>query len=303
MPEFVEDDRSVDNEAGSSLSENSANEADAHDGRPTGVSARDGDAGAGVDRVAILWRSKYWILLTAVVVAVITYIVSDAVPKTYSASATVSVTLPPSASATATGEAVAATGDLATQYADTATLGPILTLASKLSGISPSVLGSSTSAGTISGENLISIRGEASEGPASGARANAIAEALVQTVRAQNTAAIAAYSRSVDRELRPLNAQIAALDARLTNAKLNSASQASVEGTLSSLLIQRGSLESQIIQNESSQPTITLLSRAGDGSVIDPKPKLYALIALIVAVLVAGQLSITIRSYRRSYRA
>jgi uncharacterized protein involved in exopolysaccharide biosynthesis len=251
------------------------------------------------DRVGAVWRNKYWILLTAVAVAAITYAICSVVPKTYAASATVSVSLPPSQAAVSSGQAVTAVGDLASQYAQVTTLAPVIDQAAKSSGISASVLANSVSAGTISGENLISIRGEAGDPAAAGLRANAVATALATYIGEQNASQATSYSRAIKNELKPLNKQITAVTARINSTSLSRSSQAVAESTLGTLLVQRGELESTVVQNNSSLANANVIARAGAGSIVSPKKKLYTLVALVVAALVAAQLSVTISQRRR----
>jgi uncharacterized protein involved in exopolysaccharide biosynthesis len=251
------------------------------------------------DRVGAVWRNKYWILLTAVAVAAITYAICSVVSKTYAASATVSVSLPPSQAAVSSGQAVTAVGDLASQYAQVTTLAPVIDKAAKSSGISASVLANSVSAGTISGENLISIRGEARDPAAAGLRANAVATALATYIGEQNASQATSYSRAIKNELKPLNKQITAVTARINSTSLSRSSQAVAESTLGTLLVQRGELESTVVQNNSSLANANVIARAGAGSIVSPKKKLYTLVALIVAALVAAQLSVTISQRRR----
>jgi capsular polysaccharide biosynthesis protein len=254
------------------------------------------------DRVGAVWRNKHWILLTAVVVAAITFAICSVLPKSYAAAATVSVSLPPSQAAVSTGQGVTASGDLASQYAQVATLAPVIDKAAKSSGISASELTNSVSAGTINGENLISIRGEAPSPAAAGLRANAVAKALATYIGEQNASQATSYSGAVKNELKPLNKQIAAVTGRINGNSLSRSAQAVAESTLGTLLVQRGELESTVVQNNSSLANASVIARAGSGSIVSPKKKLYTLVALIVAALVAAQLSVTISQRRRSHQ-
>jgi capsular polysaccharide biosynthesis protein len=254
---------------------------------------------AGTDRVGIVWRTKHWTLLVALAAAAVTFAVCTVIPKTYSASATVSITLPPSESLTASGQAVSAVGDLAAQYASLATLGPVVARASQKSGIAASTLADSVSSGTISGENLISIRGEA--GTASGAtgRANAIASALAYYVRSTSETQANGYARSVAAKLKPLNQQINSLTTEVSNPSLSQSARGVLESSLGPLLVQRGELESATLENTSSQPTAEFLAPAGAGAIVEPKRSLYTAVAFVLMLLIAAQLSISITQYRR----
>ena len=114
-----------------------------------------------VDRIAAIWRRKFQILLAGVVLAAVTFGVCHVVPKTFEASAIVRISLPPPSQAQISSQSVTAASDLAGQYSQLATLHPVLSSAAKRLGTTESVLGSSVSAGTVSGQNLISVRGQA----------------------------------------------------------------------------------------------------------------------------------------------
>jgi capsular polysaccharide biosynthesis protein len=252
-----------------------------------------------VDRVGVVWRNLPWILLIAVAAAAATFVVSSVVPKTYSASATVSITLPPSESATASGQGVTAVGDLASQYASLATIGPVVARASRESGIPGSTLSKSVSAGTISGENLISVRGEARTASGSTLRANSIAGSLAHYVNASSAAQATSYTQSVAAKLKPLDKQVSKLTQEVSNKSLSVTARSVLQSSLGTLLVQRGELESVTVENTSSQPTAEFLAPATGSSIIDPKRSLYTAVAFVVMLLIAGQLSVSIAQYRR----
>jgi capsular polysaccharide biosynthesis protein len=251
------------------------------------------------DRVTTIWRAKFWIAAAAIVVAALTYAVCLVVPKTYESSATIRVSLPPSSQAAVSSASVTAAGSLAGQYAQTATLSPVLSAAARLIGTSEGVLSGSVSAGTISGENLIQVRAEAGSPSDAARRANAVAKALTNNITTSNAAQAAAYRKAAERQIAPLDAQIGSLRAAILNKAGSPGALSADQGMLGSLVVERGQLESTVVQNTTNLPAAEVFATAGPGSVAQPRSHLYTLVAFVVAALAAAQIAVTLASYRR----
>jgi len=251
------------------------------------------------DRIAAIWRRRYRILGAAIAVAIVTFAACEILPKTYSSSATISVSLPPQEQAAISGQGATAASSLASQYAQTATLGPVLAAAAPKSGTTASQLTNSVSAGTISGENLIAVRAEAPSPAAAALRANAVASALVANITASNSKQVSAYSHSVERALVPETAQINSLQAKIAHGHLRPAAMAADESELANLVLQRSQVSSVVVQNAATEPTVAVLAQAGSGTQVQPRTVLYTLVAFLVALLASGQIAVLIESYRR----
>lgn len=251
-----------------------------------------------VDRMGAIWRSKLWILIGAIAVAAATYGVCRAVPKIFQASATVRVSLPPQSPSAISSQSVTASSDLAGQYAQLAKLAPVLDTASRHLGMSESALASVVSAGTVSGQNLISVQAQAHNAAAAGARANAVAAALADTITRGNRVQATTYSRAVARQLAPVNSEIRRARTAMVQDARSPVALASDETLLSNLLIQRSQVLSSVAEAAATQPSADVFAPAGAGSQVQPRPTLYTVVAFLVALVVLAQVAVAVRSHR-----
>src|SRR5256885_6073265 len=217
------------------------------------------------DRAGAILRAWWLILMAAVVVAGTVFAVCQKLPPTYKSTATIQASVPPTSNLNS--QSVQATGDLAGQYANLATLAPVLNAASRESKIPAAKLRSGVSAGTVSNQGLISVSAESSTGSQAAREANAVAVALTQTINAQNKAQSKGYMRDVQAQLRPLNQQIA----RVSSGG-GSPSSTAREGVLSSLLSERQQIAATLAQNAAAQPGARLFATADAGSKVQPRP-------------------------------
>lgn len=252
----------------------------------------------GIDRFGVIWRARYRIIGASILIAIVTFVVAEVLPKTYQSSATVAISLPPQEQAALSSASITAVTSLAGQYADTATLGPVLNAAAPHSGTTATVLMNSISAGTISGENLISVRAQAPSPGAAALRANAVANALTENINNGNAAEAAAYTRTVTKALAPVTNQIKALQAQIARPGQSAAALAAAESQLDTLLTQRGTVLGDVIQGAAGEPTASVLAAATDGTQMEPRPVLYTLVALLVGLLVTCQIAVLV-AWRR----
>jgi capsular polysaccharide biosynthesis protein len=266
------------------------------------------------DRLQALWASKWWILGIAVVVCAATVVVSLAVSPTYQSSATVRVVVQPSGGAPR--ETVLASNDLASQYAQVADSSPVIELAAKRLGEAPGTVNAAISAGTVGDQNLVSIKAQAGDATVAQDRANAVARSFINWIRATNRRQAAQLETAVDRRLQPLEAEIArartdvaeaadALAAARTPVAVSAASArlTSQETLLASLLAQRQQFATTFAQSDVlAEPSVVLVTAAGRGGKVQPKPLVYGIVAFVAAALVAGQLFALLRGSRRPAR-
>jgi capsular polysaccharide biosynthesis protein len=256
-------------------------------------------------RGTVVWRARRLIVAVAVACAVLTLAVSSIVPATYSSSATVRVTLPPGLGNTR--DSVLASNDLASQYAQLVESTPVLADAAGHLGMSGGSLRAAVSAGTIADQNLISVNADAPSANESARRANALAEAFTRYLSQTNAGQTGSYAAGIDRRLRNLRSQINTAQAAMSRAAqgLDAASQsrraaanaafASQQSILGNLLGERQQLVSYLAQVAAAgQPEVAVVATADPGDKVQPRPALYALLALVVGALVTAQIALIV---------
>lgn len=242
-------------------------------------------------------------VVAAVVVAGAVYSVSRRLPKSYQASATFRVTVLNQQGVNDT--VVTAANDLATQYVQLANSQPVLDAAAKTLHSPASTLNGEISASTVSAQNLVQVTASASDPALATARAHAALTAMVTYIQRINVKQSAMYVHQVLAALTPINKLIKQLTGQLNENATSQRSRGTTSqqsgGTtsqqsanpalLSSLLIQRQQvLQSLATETAAGQPSLQVVSPGGAASVSYPKPTLYALIALVVALLVGLRL-------------
>jgi uncharacterized protein involved in exopolysaccharide biosynthesis len=240
----------------------------------------------------MLWRRRFYVLGASLAIAAAALVLCLLAPKTYQATATVVVSLPPATSGGVTSESVTASSDLAGQYAQLATLRPTLLAAAKTLGVSESQLTGSASAGVIASQNLVAVNATARNGALAQQRANAVAHALVVGISHSNAVTLYTYSRNVTRALGSTNRQIGTLRRDIARNAGHTAIVSADTTLLSSLVAQRQQAQSELAQEAANEPAVSVASEAGEASQAQPKTVLYTLIAFIVGLLVAGQLAV-----------
>ncbi|MDX6647625.1 MAG: hypothetical protein QOK40_3352 [Miltoncostaeaceae bacterium] len=261
-----------------------------------------------VSRGALIWRAKRLILAVAAVCGVLTLVVSMLVPATYSSSATVRVSFPPALGGLR--DTVLASNDLASQYAQLVTSTPVVDDAARRLGISSSNLRGAISAGTVADQNLISLSAQGSSAAEAGGRSNALADAFTRYLAQANARQTAAYATVVSKRLLPLQRQIDAAQARMARAargfaaagqgarEAANATFASQQSLLATLQGQRQQLLSGLAQAAAgAQPSVEIVTVAGPGDKVQPRPVLYAVLALVLGGLVTAQ--IVVLAHRR----
>jgi capsular polysaccharide biosynthesis protein len=231
-------------------------------------------------------RSALAILLIVapVVIAVAVYAISSRLTPTYEASSTLRIV----AQGGLSDQLVTASNDLASQYAQLADAPPVIRRAARALDVPASELDGKVSGGTIAAQNLIRIATRADQSAAAVRRSEAVAVAFIEYVSAINERQANVYARSVQDRLKPLDSQIAA--ARKVLNRGTSSQRNSTALLYSNLLVQRQQLVASLAQDAAaSQPGVQLVAPATAASKVQPKPTLYALVALVAAALVAAR--------------
>lgn len=268
-----------------------------------------------VDRFDTVWRAKWVILVVAVVLAALTYGVSNLLPPTFQSASLVQVTAINNG-VTSQADTVTASNSLAAQYAQYATSGPVIEVAVAHlgTGAAAASLGSRVAAATVANQNLVKITVQASSAAAAQQGADAVASALNAYIGAQGDAAVTSFAQSLQTQLKGLDDSISST--RAAAAKASTAAVGAPAGSaaittlntqetlLSELLIRRETLSSQAASAEVSlRPSSGVVGSAGPGTQVQPNPKLYSVVALIVGLFGAAEVAILARRRRLVVRA
>lgn len=256
--------------------------------------------------MTVVWRRKGTILGVVVAVAAATFGISNLLPATYEATATVRVA---AQSGSTSQQAVLASNDLASQYAQLASSAPVLRSSEVVLGLPAGALDGVATGATVGEQNLIDVTVTASDARQAGIRADTVARTLVTQLERANREQARTYVQRVNSQLAPLDRRI-----RLARAEIETLSrQVAAGGTvasaaatiiaarqsdLSSLEGRRDSVVSNVAQVSAVQPTLSLWSDAGSGYRTEPKPVLYTIVVSIVAALVMAQLVVVIANLR-----
>ncbi len=255
-------------------------------------------SGTDVDRISTMWRARYAIVASTLLVGVVVYLLAGASAAVYSSSATVSITAASTPGGSAQDVALAS-NSLAAQDALLVTSDSVVAAAARHLGISPSTLSSHLSSGTLNAQNLIQIT---AQGPTGNdalrwARATTSAFQAYLAERAQTTSS--SLRNSITAETESLDQQIDLLQLVIDNAQ--SAPPASTaladlqsdENQLTQLVGTRATLTANTaLAIASQQPVITVVVSGTSPSKVSPRPTLYATVAALLTFLVACQLAI-----------
>jgi capsular polysaccharide biosynthesis protein len=237
------------------------------------------------------------VLMVAVPIAIAAavYSVSSRLAPTYEASSTLRIIA--QGQSGISDQSVLASNDLASQYAQLADAPSVTKRAAQSLKLPSGELDGQVSAGTVAAQNLVRITARAGDGPAAVRRADAVALAFVEYVSGLNERQANAYSRSVQRRLKPLDDELSSAR-RLLNT--GTPSQRNSTALLySNLLVQRQQLLASIAQDAAaSQPGVQLVAQASSASKVAPRPTLYALVGLVASALIAARIAFLMR--RRS---
>jgi capsular polysaccharide biosynthesis protein len=263
---------------------------------PDDDEAVDSEAGHGVTSVTLTRRLGFALVLAPFVIAAVVFVVSSSLPSTYSSSALVRVSVVSPQGVT--DPSVAAENDVASQYALLGQTSRVIDPAAVTLGVPAGTLSSAVSVGTTSGRNLIDVRATAPTAAAATQRANAVAQQFVETLTSDGQRRQADYLRRSEARIAPLAIALHNLAGEVRRSTGRRRDER--VNLLSALITQRQTLRSQIASNAVlSLPTIELWAPADKGLLQAPRPKFYALIALLLGALLAGYAAYALR--RRQY--
>lgn len=264
---------------------------------------------ADIDRLGVLGRTSPFILGAAVIVAIVVYLVASLATPTYSSSASVTITAASTPGGSAQDVALAS-NSIASQYALQVTSDQVVLQAAHSLGVSPSTLRSHTSAGTLQGQNVVQITVQGTKAATARAEANAVATAFIPYVVAQGTKAAGVLQQAVANQVQPLDLQIQALSAAVNapgTIAPGSAAQTRLsaeEAQLTQLQATRATLTANTaLAIASEEPHVALTTAATASTKVAPQPSLYAIVAFIIALLVAAQISLMLARRKQGITA
>lgn len=249
----------------------------------------------------LITRLAVALLAVSAVIAVLVYVGSSMLPKTYGSSAEVLVNVSGSdPNSTSQGA-----DSLASQYSQQVNSSQVLAIADKSLGANVQIPSGSVSAGVVAAQNLIQISVSNSDPVIAQKVAQAVSDAFVLYVNEQNKAQALRTSEAEQTQLAPLKNQIAGLQRQLSAAERSKAANAAqkvsnLNTQISNLQVQVAAAEAQFATAAATaQTSLTQVSAASDGSQTAPKPKLYALVAFVIAFLIG--LRVAMLLYRRRF--
>jgi capsular exopolysaccharide synthesis family protein len=182
---------------------------------------------------------------------------------------------------------------LAATYAQLATTQPVLirAIASSHLPITESTAEARVSAAASTDVGFLTITAQGPNPGDAAKLANAVAKSLNTEINNQQDAAIAD-------DLKPVDAEIATLQTQLNALTANSPQRANLEQQLGSLI------DAEVTRRTQPRDRIDVLSRATPSfTVISPKPTRDALLAFIVALVLAAELSVGLRVWSDRFSA
>ena len=216
--------------------------------------------------------------------AALAYAIGHRLPAVYQSSGMIRV-----ATATQSGIAdtdVTADNDLASQYAQLVATSPVLTLTAKSLRLPPKDLSGEISGSTIGAQNLLAVTASASTPTAAVARAQAAVYAVALYLSQLTAQFNTSYAVLLQSRIR--NTAIPGD----TGAKLAPQIAAAFDTARATALFEA------LRDAAGNQPSFQVISAAGAADQTAPKPKLYALVAVVVAFLLSLRVALTAR--RRS---
>jgi len=219
-------------------------------------------------------------LTIALLAAAGAYAVGRKLPATFQSSGTVRIAV--SSQQGTSDPVILGANDLASQYAQLVSSVPVTALAAKSLRVPAASLTGKISGSTVAAQNLIQITASARSPTQAEARAHAATNAFAQYVTQIDNQQAADYAARVSSGVMQLDAEIARLKAHPTQNAMQ----------IAQLIGQRALLLSDVAQNNaSSEPSLQIIDARTVASQTAPKPKLYALVALVLVLIVAGRLA------------
>ncbi len=241
-------------------------------------------AGRPIGQIGV--RAAAVCLALSVVIGLVAYVVGKALPSTYQSYGLIRVALPSQQGVI--DPVVTAANDIASQYAQLASSRPVEKLVASRLGVSPQSLDGKIIGSTVGAQNLVQVTATAGSRKTAVARAAAASDSLRVYITNLNAQAGSQYVAGVNGGLRSIDRSLSQLTGRLRKDK--GAALTADTTAIQTLTSQRDQLVGQVARDAASnEPSLQVVNASTGPTVTSPKPKLYALVAFIVALLVTGR--------------
>jgi len=237
----------------------------------------------GTKRSPLSLRDSALCFVVSVLAAIAAYGIGHRLPAVYQASGTIRV-----ATATQSGIAdsnVTAENDLASQYAQLVSSGPVVAMTAKALGAPPQALSGTISGSTVGAQNVLEVA--ATAGTPTGA---------VQRARAA-VSAVALYLTQLTAQFN--TAYMISLESRIRNTPIlgSKTPSLSAPAVVAAFANSRATALFQALRDATgNQPAFQIVNDGGSASQTAPKPKLYALVAFLVVLLLSLRVAFIARS-------
>lgn len=229
---------------------------------------------------SIGFRAAALCLIVSVVAAAGVYGVSGALPPVYQASGTIRVAVPSQGGITDPN--VTAANDLATQYEQLVSSGAVQVMAASALHVPVNSLDGTISGSTVAAQNIVQVTATAGSAGVAQARAVAAVDAvhryLTNLTYRQNQHYLGALSQGITRATDPPGSTAPSSPAA-ANARVTLMAQAQLDAA-------------------GNQPSFQVIDRSASASETSPRPKLYALVAFVVALIVSARLAFVVSRRR-----
>jgi len=239
------------------------------------------------------------VVAAAIIAGVLTYAVSGAVTPTFSSASELRVVV---GGISGLGEdSLVASNDLTAQLVQLVPTNKVLQAPAATLGLSVSALRSAISVGSVAQQNLLQITAEGSSAAASQRRAEAVTKDFISFMASDSRSLTDNSSASLSKSVQALNQQLGHIAAELHHA--DGAQSAILQSQYDSTLTQSQALSAEIAQLDAAGiPVIQEVQSAALGAEVAPRPKLYAIVAALVAAFIAVQFFVVTNRGRRSRR-
>jgi capsular polysaccharide biosynthesis protein len=217
---------------------------------------------------SIGFRAAALCLIVSVVAAAGVYGVSGALPPVYQASGTIRVAVPSQGGITDPN--VTAANDLATQYEQLVSSGAVQVMAASALHVPVNSLDGTISGSTVAAQNIVQVTATAGSA--------GVHRYLTNLTYRQNQHYLGALTQGITRATDPPGSTAPSSPAA-ANARATLLAQAQLDAA-------------------GNQPSFEVIDRSASASETSPRPKLYALVAFVVALIVSARLAFVVSRRR-----
>jgi capsular polysaccharide biosynthesis protein len=239
----------------------------------------------------ISWKAALLCAVASIVAAAAAYLIGNRLHRVYQSTGTIRVAVPTQGGIDDPN--VLAANDLSTQDAQLVGSDPVKTLAANSLGVSPGSLDGKLSGSTVGAQNLIQVTASGTSRAQSQARAKAgvyaVQRYLSRLTDQQNAQYLSSLRNGVN-------------STPLTSSGGSSLGAADKRQVAVANATQRAQLIAQGIHDATgNRPSFQVVDAGTSAGQTSPKPKLYALVALIVALIITGRLAFMFSRRRQTY--